>query len=182
MKRKLEDLSLDDQTFTRKVLMEAATQAAANGTIEEFMESLLTPSEQIMCGRRLWIGRMLLSGKQFEEIGARLLVGPNTVQKIEKQLLGEIPDYGETIKINRRKATSQKRKLAALENPYSLTALKQKYPLHFMFFPWPKWITHELTLGVSSKAKSNLLACTTTWCMNSLHPQAYAVGYWWGIK
>ena len=138
MKRKLEDLSIGDQALTRKILMEAAAQAAANGTIETFIESLLTPSEQIMFGRRLWIGRMLLAGKRFQEIGARLLVGPNTVQKIEKQLLGEIPDYGETIKISRRKATDHKRKQAAQENPYSLTALKQKYPLHFMFFPWPK--------------------------------------------
>jgi len=138
MKRKLEDLSLADQAYTRKVLMQAASQAAANGTIEAFIESLLTPSEQIMFGRRLWIARLLLEGRQFAEIGARLLVGPNTVQKVEKQLLGEIPDYGESIKSNRRKATNQKRKQAALEHPYSLTALKQKYPLHFIFFPWPK--------------------------------------------
>jgi hypothetical protein len=79
-----------------------------------------------------------LSGKQFAEIGARLLVGPSTVQKIEKQLLGEIPDYGETIKINRRKATDEHRKRTAREHPYSLTALKLKYPLHFLFFSWPK--------------------------------------------
>ena len=53
MKRKLDDLSLEDQALTRKVLMNAATQAAQNGTIENFIENLLTPSEQIMCGRRI---------------------------------------------------------------------------------------------------------------------------------
>jgi len=138
MKRKPEDLSFDDQELTRKILMKAAKRAAANGRIEHFMEHLLTPSEQIMLGRRIWIARMLLAGKQFSEIGSRLLVGPGTVQKIEKQLLGEIPDYGETIKIKRRKATLQQRKQIASENPLSFTALKQKYPLHFLFFPWPK--------------------------------------------
>jgi uncharacterized protein YerC len=138
MKRKIDDLHIEDQALTRKLLMLAAKKAAANGTIEQFMENLLTPSEQIMCGRRIWIARMLLSGKQFSDIGARLLVGPATVQKIEKQLLGEMPDYGETIKAQRRKQTTDKRVQTVLEHPYSLTALKQKYPLHFLFFPWPK--------------------------------------------
>ncbi|MFT5831862.1 MAG: Trp operon repressor [Candidatus Paceibacteria bacterium] len=138
MKRKIDDLSIEDQALTRKLLMLAARKAAANGTIEQFMENLLTPSEQIMFGRRIWIARLLLAGKQFSEIGARLLVGPATVQKIEKQLLGEIPDYGETIKLNRRKATRSERQRRAAENPLGLTALKQKYPFHFLLFPWPK--------------------------------------------
>jgi len=138
MKRKIDDLSLEDQALTRKVLMSAATRAAKNGTIETFMENLLTPSEQIMFGRRIWIARMLLAGNQFSDIGARLLVGPNTIQKIEDQLLGKMPDYGKTIKQNRRKATRTERQRRAAENPLGLTALKQKYPFHFLLFPWPK--------------------------------------------
>ena len=138
MKRKPEDLSLEDQELTRKILLQAAKHAAANGKIESFMENLFTPSEQIMFGRRIWIARMLLNGKNFSEIGAKLFVGPTTVNKIEKQLLGEIPDYGETIKINRRKATLSERKRRAAENPLGMTALKQKYPFHFLLFPWPK--------------------------------------------
>jgi len=138
MKRKIDDLSLEDQELTRTLLMTAAQQAAKNDTVEQFLENLLTPSEQIMFGRRIWIARMLLDGKQFNDIGARLHVGLTTVQKIEKQLLDEIPDYGETIKTNRRKATNERRQQIARENPHSFTALKRKYPFHFLFFPWPK--------------------------------------------
>lgn len=138
MKRKIEDLTLKDQEMTRTLLMQAAKHAASNGDITDFLENLLTPSEQIMFGRRIWISKLLLQGKSFNEIGARLFVGPTTVQKIEKQLLGEIPDYGKTIKINRRKATLERRKQIISQRPLGLTALKQKYPLHFLFIPWPK--------------------------------------------
>jgi len=138
MKKKLDDLSLEDQAYTRTLLLSAATKAAEGKSTEQFLEGLLTPSEQIMLGRRVWIARLLLEGKSFAEIGARLEVSPVTIQQVEKQLLGEIPDYGETIKQNRRKADQERRTLLIAENPFSLTALKQKYPLHFLFFPWPK--------------------------------------------
>ena len=93
MKRRLEDLSVADQKQTRKLLFTAAEDAHRNTTMKVFLEGLLTPSEQIMLGRRIWIARMLLEDKTYQEIGARLQVGPNTVMRTELWLQGLLPDY-----------------------------------------------------------------------------------------
>lgn len=138
MKRKPDDLSLEDQAFTRKILFKAATAAHKNKSLEDFMEGLLTPSEQIMLGRRIWISRMLLEGKTYDEIGARLFVGMGTIRRVELWLLGQLPDYGKRIKTRRRRQRNSERNASIKSNPFGLTALKKKYPLHFLFFPWPK--------------------------------------------
>jgi len=138
MKRKPDDLSLEDQAFTRKILFEAAKTAQTSKQLEKFLSGLLTPSEQIMLGRRIWISRMLLENKRYDEIGARLLVGPNTIAKIELWLLGLLPDYGEYIQKETKRITEIRRQEIARANPFGLTALKKKYPLHFLLFPWPK--------------------------------------------
>lgn len=138
MKRKPEDLSPEDQLFTRKVLFEAAKTAQNAKQLEQFLEGLLTPSEQIMFGRRIWISRMILENKRYDEIGARLHVGAGTIAKIELWLRGLLPDYGEHIAREVKRTTELRRREIAKMNPFGLTALKKKYPLHFLLFPWPK--------------------------------------------
>lgn len=141
MKRKLEDLSVDDQKQTRKLLFAAAEDAHKNGTTKVFLEGLLTPSEQIMLGRRIWIARMLLEDKTYQEIGERLHVGPNTVMRTELWLQGMLPNYDKEIeKLERveKEKLHKERIYTAVQNPLSFTALKLRYPLHFLFFPWPK--------------------------------------------
>jgi len=138
MKRKPSDLSPEDQTFTRKVLFEAAKTAQSSKQLEKFLSGLLTPSEQIMLGRRIWISRMLLENKRYEEIGERLLVAPNTITNVELWMRGLLPDYGDFIQKERKRTTKQRRDEIAKMNPFGLTALKKKYPLHFLLFPWPK--------------------------------------------
>ncbi len=138
MKRKPSDLSAKDQQFTRKVLFEAAKTAQSAQQLEKFLDGLLTPGEQIMLGRRIWISRMLLEQKRYDEIGARLHVGPNTIAKVELWLRGLLPDYGKYLEKEVAEEMVKRRKRIAKENPYGLTALKMKYPLHFLLFPWPK--------------------------------------------
>lgn len=138
MKRKIDDLTLADQEFTRKVLMVAARAAHKKGGVDNFLEGLLTPSEQIMLGRRIWISRLLLEQKTYAEIGARLHVGTTTVAKVELWLLGLMPDYGKRIKTRKRLSNHNKLHVELKQNPFGLTALKKRYPLHFLFFPWPK--------------------------------------------
>jgi len=138
MKRKPTDLSIEDQEFTRKLLFEAVKTAKSNNQLETLLAGLLTPSEQIMLGRRIWISRLLLENKTYSEIGERLLVGPNTVTKVELWLLGLLPDYGDYIQKEKKRVTEKRRAEIAKQNPFGLTALKKRYPLHFLFFPWPK--------------------------------------------
>ncbi|PIW96875.1 hypothetical protein COZ82_02565 [Candidatus Kaiserbacteria bacterium CG_4_8_14_3_um_filter_38_9] len=138
MKRKPSDLSIADQSFTRKILFEAAKTAQSTKQLEKFLSGLLTPSEQIMLGRRIWISRLLLKNKRYGEIGERLFVGPNTITKVELWLRGLLPDYGEFIQKETKRITEKRRNEIARMNPFGLTALKKKYPLHFLLFPWPK--------------------------------------------
>jgi uncharacterized protein YerC len=138
MKRKLEDLSAADRKQTRTLLFTAAFDAHQKGRHREFLEGLLTPSEQIMLGRRIWIARMLLAGSTYQEIGKKLKVGTTTIIKIERWLQGQLPDYEQVLQQYEKEALVKKRRQVARENPFSLTALKLKYPLHFLLFPWPK--------------------------------------------
>jgi uncharacterized protein YerC len=137
MKRKPEDLSPEDEAFTRELLFTAAETAHTQAAFQSFLEGLLTPSEQIMLGRRIWISRLLLEGQTYDEIGARLHVGMSTIRRVELWLLGLVPDYGKRIKTRKRKDVEQRRRRAAAQNPFGFTALKRRYPLHFLFFPWP---------------------------------------------
>jgi Trp operon repressor len=138
MKRKPEDLSPEDQKYTRTLLMHAAREASRQGKLEDFLEGLLSPSEQIMLGRRIWISRLLMQQKTYDEIGARLKVGTQTIQKVEAWLQGIMPRYDDAIQAEMKRQTIERRKAAIRENPFGLTALKAKYPLHFLLFPWPK--------------------------------------------
>ena len=138
MKRRPSDLSPADQAFTRKVLFEAAKTAQTGKQLEVFLEGVLTPSEQIMIGRRIWISRMILENKSYDEIGARLKVGSGTIAKVEMSMLGLLPDYGNFIKREVRRATKEHRDEIASQNRFGLAALKKRYPLHFLLFPWPR--------------------------------------------
>jgi Trp operon repressor len=145
MKRRFEDLSIADHKQTRKLLFAAAEDAHTNGTTKVFLEGLLTPSEQIMLGRRIWIARMLLEDKTYSEIGERLHVGPNTVMRTELWLQGLLPDYDKELELFEKEQKRiekeelhKDRKREAAQNPLGFTALKMKYPLHFLLFPWPK--------------------------------------------
>lgn len=138
MKRKPSDISLADQAYTRKLLFEAAKVAKDTKQLEKFLDGLLTPSEQIMLGRRIWVSRLILENKRYEEISERLLIGHNTIAKVELWLRGLIPDYGKHIERELKRTTHERRKQIAKANPFGLTALKMKYPLHFLLFPWPK--------------------------------------------
>jgi Trp operon repressor len=138
MKRKPSELSSGDQRYTRKLLLEALESAAQENGLHEFVDTLLTPSEQIMLGRRIWISRLLLANKSYDQIGQRLLVGMQTVRKVELKLQGLMPKYSETISKALKKESNRKRRERIRANPYGLTALKTKYPLHFLLFPWPK--------------------------------------------
>jgi hypothetical protein len=91
-----------------------------------------------MLGRRIWISRMILENKRYDEIGARLHVGSGTIAYVESWLRGLLPDYSKHIRRELKRSTEEKRRQVARDNPVGLTALKLKYPLHFLLFPWPK--------------------------------------------
>jgi len=135
MKKMIKDLSDQERMETLDMLYTAASSIKGRDATKAFLKDLLTPSERIMLGRRIWIARLLLQGYSQAYIGEKLQVGPNTIWKIEQWLDGQMPGYAEAIKglEKEMKVRADKREIA--QNPLSFKALKKKYPLHFLLFP-----------------------------------------------
>ncbi len=138
MKRKPEELDPKARKYCLDLLLNAAKGAARNDAYEDFFKGLLTHSEQIMLGRRIWIARLLLEQKSYLEIGRELHVGPNTIRRTELWLRGQLPDYEEILLEAEAAQLLLKQRREIKNNPFGLTALKKKYPLHFLLFPPPK--------------------------------------------
>lgn len=138
MKKKLDQLSEQQKMETLDMLYTAAGAIRGREATKAFLKELLTPSERIMLGRRIWIARLLLAGYTHAEIGEELAVGPNTIVKVEKWLKKQMPGYRLAIKELETEFQKRKYRRDIAANPFSLKALKKKYPLHFLLFPNPK--------------------------------------------
>ena len=92
MKKKLELLNENEKMETLDMLYTASASIKGRSEMKAFLRDLLTPSERIMLGRRIWIARLLLAGHSQIYISKKLKVGPNTIWRVQKwledQLLG----------------------------------------------------------------------------------------------
>ncbi len=138
MKKKLEQLTSQQQMETLDMLYTAAGAMKGRDATKAFLKELLTPSERIMLGRRIWIARLLLSRYTHAEIGEFLEVGPNTIVKVEKWLKKQMPGYRNAIKALEKEMKQRNTKRELAQNPFSLQSLKKKYPMHFLLFPLSK--------------------------------------------
>ena len=138
MKRKAKDLSKEDFIKTLDMLYTAAGTVKGRDAMKLFLRDLLTPSERIMLGRRIWIARMLLSGETHAGIGERLKVGPKTVSRVARWLEDQIRGYEPALKGLEKDMDRRAVRYESFADPFSFAALKRKYPLHFLLFPSPK--------------------------------------------
>lgn len=120
------------------MLYTAAGTINGREATKSFLKELLTPSERIMLGRRIWIARLLLSGYTHAEIGEKLEVGPNTIVKVEKWLKRQMPGYKQAICGLEKELENRAKKLDMKNNPFGFRSLKKKFPAHFLLFPEPK--------------------------------------------
>lgn len=134
MKKMLNELSEKEKIKTLDMLYTAANSIEGRDKTKMFLKGLLTPSERIMLGRRIWIARLLLAGVSSAEIGRKLKVGPNTIWRVQKWLDDQMPGYQDAIKDLENELKNRKRKGDYVE-PFSFSSLKKKYPLHFLLFP-----------------------------------------------
>lgn len=117
---------------TLDVLWRAVREADQKGKAEEFLRGILTESEQLMLGRRLFISSLLLRGMPQTEIRARLRLSPNTTWKVKQWLEEQLPGYDHLLKRldeSRRRAPARQ-----YPAPFSFTWMKRKYPMHFLLF------------------------------------------------
>lgn len=138
MKRKKDELTKEDYIKTLDYLYTAAASVQGRDKVKAFLKDLLTPSEKIMLGRRVWIARLLLAGYSQRDVGERLKVGPNTVSKVERWLSDQLPGYESAISGLEKELDTRAVRRESFIDPTSFAALKRKYPLHFLLFPSPK--------------------------------------------
>ena len=138
MKKRVKDLTDEERIRTLDMLYTAAAGAKGREGMKAFLRDLLTPSERIMLGRRVWIARLLIGGMPPAEVGRRLLVGPNTVYRVGRWLNDQFPGYEKAIAELEKEMDKRAVRREASDDPFSFAALKRKYPLHFLLFPNPK--------------------------------------------
>ena len=134
MKRKVDDLSAQEKIETLDTLYTTAGSVSGRKAMKSFLKELLTPSERIMLGRRIQIAQLLLAGQSQAYIGEKLKVGPNTIWRVEKWLDGQMPGYKEAIGGLEKEMFKRKSRIDKGYKPFTFSALKKKYPLHFLLF------------------------------------------------
>lgn len=140
MKIRARELSDQERIEILDALYTAASSVKGRNAVKLFLRDLLTESERIMLGRRILIARKLIAGHKYDSIEEHLRVGRDTIWRVQRWLLDQMPGYEQAIKgmekefENRRKKSDDKYLYATS----ALYRLKKKYPMHFLLFPWPK--------------------------------------------
>lgn len=140
MKIKAKELSDKQRIETLDALYTAAGTVRGREAMRLFLRDLLTESERIMLGRRILIARELIAGSIYDDIAAELRVGHDTIYRVHRWLLDQLPGYELAVKemekeFGKRRKKWEDKKLYATSTLYRL---KKKYPLHFLLFPTPK--------------------------------------------
>ena len=140
MKVRPRSLGERERIVALDALYTATASLQGRAAVKAFLRDLLTESERIMLGRRIVIARMLVAGYTYRDIAARLGVGTDTVQRVQKQLYDQVPGYEEALRGMERESERRRlRRIYADESwPGSVARLKAKYPMHFLLIPWPK--------------------------------------------
>lgn len=138
LKKKLDQLTKEEHIRTLDMLYTAAASAKGRDGMKSFLRDLLTPSERIMLGRRIWIARLLMQGMTPTEIGRKLSIGLNTIARVHHWLQDQYPGYEKVIEGLEKEMDKRAVRREASADPFSFAALKRKYPLHFLLFPNPK--------------------------------------------
>lgn len=138
MKKKKDQLTEREYIRTLDMLYTAASSIKGRSAVKQFLRDLLTRSERIMLGRRIWIARLLMQGVSYDAITAKLKVGMGTIQRVDRWLKDQFPGFEQAIEGLEKEMDRRALKREARADHFSLAALKKKYPLHFLLFPNPK--------------------------------------------
>ena len=98
----------------------------------DFLDALLTQSEEVMLARRIRIAKLLLTGMSQLEIAQKLKVGLATVQTVDRSLRKNFSSYRPVLSSLYEQVRKKKCEGKALTFPESFTSLRKKYPLHFL--------------------------------------------------
>lgn len=124
----------------RKMVQELAQMLLAvkeERDMVQVLYRLLTPSEQVMLGRRKQVAEMLVEGATYHSIQEKLRVSVQTIRGIEKWLEDAVRDFDLVRREQRRQArdeefrkNSRRRQEPGL--PGSFTSIRRRYGGRFL--------------------------------------------------
>ena len=132
MKVRVGELSDKHRIEVLDTLYTAASAIKGRQAMKLFLRDLLTESERIMLGLRIIIARRLLSGQHYDQIESELRVGRDTVWRVQKWLLDQLPGYEQAIAELEQELKKREFKKRYATDP--LFPLNKKYTLHFLLF------------------------------------------------
>lgn len=109
-------------------LFEVISELKTKKEIVDFFLGLFSQSESLMLARRIQIAKLLLDGKNYEEIRHALGVGNSTIQKTDFWLHGA--DDKNTAWLSATIMNAERKKIKNKRNSYDPTSLLNKYPYH----------------------------------------------------
>ncbi len=140
MKVRAKHLTKQQKIETLDALYTAVSTLKSRGEMKMFLRDLLTESERIMLGRRIIIARRIIAGDTDRQISRELGVGLDTIARVSKWLDDQFPGYEKALSRMHTELIMRKRKSAPVG---SFAFMKQRYPLHYLLFPWPKGYRNE---------------------------------------
>jgi TrpR-related protein YerC/YecD len=101
-----------------------------------FFKDLFTPDEIATMMRKIEVAALLMGGCSYRQIEELLGVGKGKINNVQKRLSMGGEGYRLAIKrlLNKRKEKLKAQKNRVQTGPSLFGRLKQKYPLHFLFF------------------------------------------------
>jgi len=110
-------------------LFEVISALKTKKEIVDFFLGLFSPSESLMLARRIQIAKLLLDGRNYEDIRKSLGVGNSTIQKTDLWLHGG--DEKNTVWLSTTiKSVEKNAKTKVSKSGYDPASLLNKYPYH----------------------------------------------------
>lgn len=100
--------------------------------VKNFLKDLLTLSEVVMISRRLHVAKMLMEGHSYEEIRRKMKIGVATITQVDRWLNNGFGGYKTIVRRHKGKEAKNTYKENIPATPFSLKAIRKKYPLHFL--------------------------------------------------
>ncbi|MBU3943039.1 hypothetical protein KKA24_03585, partial [Patescibacteria group bacterium] len=127
--KRYSQISKEEEINLLQEFCDAISVLDSSEEIMNFITDLLSKQETVMIAKRIKIAKMLIEGKEYQEIQNRLKTSPSTISKINQWLL----ESGEGFRVIAKRAKNRKPENNDLEIS-EIGKLKKRYPIMF----WPE--------------------------------------------
>ncbi len=148
---KFNRLSKSEKQRLLIALCQAVSSVKDDKEAAQVLTDLLTPSEIEMVAKRLEIAKLLIQGKTYDQIRAKINAGYSTIGRINTWL--NLAGEGFKIAVSRMKKEKKQSTFEEKLDPFSWHNIGRRYPTHI----WPLLVIEEFFKIAKKNEKSKLL-------------------------